>query len=199
MDSCAVLLTLFFDMQKKIILDKKLLAISIDRLCQQLIENHSSFQNTVLIGLQPRGVYLAQRIQERLKVFLSKEVALGKLDITFHRDDFRRRSEPIKANKTEISFLTEGKKVILVDDVLFSGRSVRAAMDAMASFGRPEGVELLVLIDRRYTRELPIQADYVGRQINSMLSQKVFVDWKGIDGAKSDNVWLIDQEGETNE
>lgn len=186
-------------MQKKIILDKKLLAISIDRLCQELIENHSSFQNTVLIGLQPRGIYLAERIQERLSVFLGHDVELGKLDITFHRDDFRRKKEPIKANKTEITFLTEGKNVVLIDDVLFSGRSVRAAMDAMASFGRPENVELLVLIDRRYTRELPIQADYKGKQINSMLSQKVIVEWKGVDGVKNDNVWLIDQEGESNE
>lgn len=89
--------------------------------------------------------------------------------------------------------------MVLIDDVLFSGRSVRAAMDAMASFGRPENVELLVLIDRRYTRELPIQADYKGKQINSMLSQKVIVEWKGVDGVKNDNVWLIDQEGESNE
>lgn len=186
-------------MQKKIILDKKLLAISIDRLCQQLIENHSSFQNTVLIGLQPRGIFLADRIHTRLKSFLSDEIPLGRLDITFHRDDFRRRPEPIKANKTDVPFLIEGKKVVLIDDVLFSGRSIRAAMDALAAFGRPEGVELLVLIDRRYTRELPIQADYVGKQINSMLSQKVIVDWKGVEGAKEDNVWLIDQEGETDE
>lgn len=181
-------------MDKKIILDKKVLAITIDRLCQELIENYGDFENTVLLGLQPRGVFLAERIQVRLQEFLSKPIKLGKLDITFHRDDFRRRGEPIKASKTEVPFLIENNKVILVDDVLFTGRSVRAALDAMVTFGRPEAVELLTLIDRKYTRDLPIQANYIGKQINSMLSQKVIVDWKGLDGAKDDCVWLINQE-----
>lgn len=181
-------------MQKKIILNQKLLAVTIDRLCQQLIENHNSFDQTVLIGLQPRGVFLADRIQRRLEEFVGSEVALGKLDITFYRDDFRRRTEPIKANRTDVPFLIEEKKVVLIDDVLFTGRSVRAALDAMSAFGRPLNVELLTLIDRKYTRDLPIQPDYVGKQINSMMSQKVIVEWKGVDGVKKDNVWLVDQE-----
>lgn len=176
--------------QKRVILDKKLLAITINRLCQQLIENHDKFQNSVLIGLQPRGVYLAERIQEQLKTF-GVETKVGHLDITFYRDDFRRRQSTIQANSTKIDFLVEAKNVVLIDDVLFTGRSVRAALDAINAFGRPQKVELLTLIDRKYTREIPIQADYVGLQINSMINQKVLVDWKGVEGAKEDKTWLI--------
>lgn len=180
-------------MQKRVILDKKLLSVTINRLCQQLIENHGNFSNSVIIGLQPRGIYLAKRIQEQLyKQGVQSNVGL--LDITFYRDDFRRRETTIKANSTQIDFLIEGKQVILVDDVLFTGRSVRSALDAINAFGRPKKVELLALIDRKYTRELPIQADYVGLQINSMIEQKVLVEWKGVDGATEDNIWLISKE-----
>lgn len=183
-------------MQKRLLLDKKLLNITIDRLCQQLIENHDDFSNSVLIGLQPRGSFLAKRIQERLKEHSGINVELGLLDITFFRDDFRRKGSPIQANETDIPFLVEKKKVILIDDVLFTGRSVRAALDAMNAYGRPELVELLVLIDRKYTRDLPIQPNYIGKSVNSMLSQKVIVEWNGVDGATSDDVWLINKEAE---
>lgn len=181
-------------MQKRLLLDEALISITINRLCQQLIENHDDFSNSVLIGLQPRGVYLAQKIKAQLEKELSKDIDLGVLDITFFRDDFRRKSTPLQANKTEIPFLIEGKKVIIIDDVLFTGRTVRAAMDAMAAYGRPDVVELLVLIDRKFTRDLPIQADYVGKSINSMLSQKVIVDWDGIEDLEKNSVWLINKE-----
>lgn len=177
-------------MQKKLILDQELLSITLDRLCQQLIESHDNFENAVLIGLQPRGVFFAKRIKAHLEKLISREVSLGSLDITFHRDDFRRRNEPIKANTTHVPFLVEDKNVILVDDVLFTGRSIRAALDAMTAFGRPRNVELLILIDRKYTRELPIEPNYVGKSINSQLSQKVIVEWKD-QGGENDNVWLI--------
>ena len=180
-------------MIKGVILDKSLLDIVIQRLCQQLIEKHGDFSNTALLGLQPRGVHFAERIKERLEEILGKSVECGRLDITFYRDDFRRKETPIKANATRVPFLLEGKSVVLVDDVLFTGRSVRAAMDAMIAFGRPHRVELLVLIDRKYTRDLPIQPDYVGKQVDSMVSQKVKVDWKGVEDAEEDSVWLINE------
>ncbi|MCP4522516.1 MAG: bifunctional pyr operon transcriptional regulator/uracil phosphoribosyltransferase PyrR [Cytophagales bacterium] len=179
---------------QKVILDKELLEITINRLCQQLIENHNDFENSVLIGLQPKGVFLAERIKKSLKEITGKEMPLGCLDVTFFRDDFRRRNTPLKANATDMPFLIEGKRVVFIDDVLFSGRSIRAALDAMTAYGRPAQVELLVLVDRKYTRELPIQADYVGTHINSMLSQAVVVQWEGINGNEEDSVVLLNRE-----
>ena len=104
----------------------------------------------------------------------------GLLDITFYRDDFRRRDEPLEATNTQIDFLIEDKNVVLIDDVLFSGRSVRAALTAIQSYGRPENVELLVLIDRRFSRHLPIQPTYKGRQVDAINEEKVIVHWKEI-------------------
>ncbi|MDH3709455.1 MAG: bifunctional pyr operon transcriptional regulator/uracil phosphoribosyltransferase PyrR [Cyclobacteriaceae bacterium] len=177
-------------MQKRLILDGTLLDITVRRLCQQLIENHQDFNDTVILGLQPRGIFLAQRIHSTLKSLLKKDIDLGLLDITFYRDDFRRRETPLEANTTSVPFIIENRKVVLVDDVLFTGRSVRAAMDAMIAFGRPRKVELLVLIDRRYSRDLPIQADYIGKRVNTILSQHVVVEWQA-QGAKNDNIWLV--------
>lgn len=179
-------------MQKKLILDSDLLRVTIDRLCQELIENHGSFSQTVLLGLQPRGIYLADRIREILSRACGQEIPLGYLDATFHRDDFRRREEPPKAFETRVPFIIEGKNVVLIDDVLYTGRTVRAALDAMMAFGRPEKVELLVLIDRRRTRELPIAADYVGQYVNTLDSQKVLVE---LDNEHHYNrIWLINKE-----
>ncbi|WMN06532.1 bifunctional pyr operon transcriptional regulator/uracil phosphoribosyltransferase PyrR [Marivirga arenosa] len=180
-------------MEKRLILDTDLLQITINRLVEELIENHKDFENTVLIGLQPRGVFLAHRIQKRLKERLNKELPLGLLDTTFYRDDFRRRETPIKANATKIPFIIEDKKVVLIDDVLFTGRTVRAALDAMIAFGRPKLVELLTFIDRKYTRDLPIQPDYVGRGVNTIKTQKVLVEWTD-QGAESDKIWLVTNE-----
>jgi pyrimidine operon attenuation protein/uracil phosphoribosyltransferase len=144
----------------------------------------------VLIGVQPRGIYVSNRINERLKA-LKPNIAFdyGKLDITFYRDDFRRREKPLQASETELNFSIEGKKVVLVDDVLYTGRTIRAAMDALLDFGRPQQVELLVLIDRRYTRHLPIEANYVGKKIDSIASEVVRVEWHDQDGA--DKVWIL--------
>lgn len=178
-------------MQEKEILDEQLLSITIDRLCHQVIENHDDFSKSVIIGLQPRGKYLAKRIQKRLKAITGIEVPVGTLDITFYRDDFRRREAPLKASETTLPFLIEKKKVLIVDDVLFTGRSIRAAFDALSAYGRPETVELLVLVDRKYTRELPIHPDYVGKTINSQLSQKVKVFLSESDEVQKDSVILI--------
>ena len=177
-------------MQKRLIVNHQLLEIMVLRLCHQLIENHGDFSDSVILGLQPRGRFVAQRIQSTLATILGRQIPTGYLDTTFHRDDFRRRDTPLTANATKVDFLVEGKKVILVDDVLYTGRSVRAALDAMIAYGRPASVELLVLIDRLYTRHLPIQATYVGRHVNSLQSQRVLVEWKA-QQAGEDSIWLI--------
>ena len=177
-------------MSQKVLLTSKEVNIILHRLACQLIENHLDFSNSVLIGIQPRGVSLA----ERLKIILEteyniKNISLGFLDITFFRDDFRRGEKQLEANKTQINFLVEDKKVVFIDDVLFTGRSIRAALTAIQSFGRPSEIELLVLIDRRFSRHLPIQPDYRGRQVDVINDEKVKVCWKDKDG--EDAVYLI--------
>jgi pyrimidine operon attenuation protein/uracil phosphoribosyltransferase len=177
-------------MQKRLILSSPLLEITISRLCQQLIENHQDFKDSVMLGMQPRGIFFAERIHQQLNEMIGKPLPIGYLDATFYRDDFRRRETPLKANINKVPFIIEGKKVILIDDVLFTGRTVRAAMDAMTAFGRPQKVELLVLIDRKYTRDLPIEPNYVGIHVNTMQSQRVLVEWTE-QGFEQDHIWLI--------
>jgi len=170
-------------MRAKTILNQKHLELTINRLCYQLIENHDDFSNTVIIGMQPRGVHLAEVIHERLQEITgNKNISIGALDASFYRDDFRRRDTPIEVSGTTIDFLIEAKKVILIDDVLYTGRMVRAALDAMMDFGRPSAVEYLVLVERRFSRQLPVKADYVGRTIDSVASERVDVQWKGNEG-----------------
>ncbi len=177
-------------MAKKTLLNSKDIHIILHRLACQLIENHNDFNNTVLIGLQPRGIFLAQRLQDVLqKDYNITDIKLGQLDITFYRDDFRRREAPLAASNTTIDFIVEGKKVVIIDDVLFSGRSIRSALTAIQSFGRPESIELLVLIDRRFSRHLPIQPDYKGRQVDVINSEKVKVSWQEQD--KKDAVYIL--------
>jgi pyrimidine operon attenuation protein/uracil phosphoribosyltransferase len=160
----------------KSILTEQQLAITIKRLAHQILENHADLDNTVLIGLQPRGIFLSDKIAEVIKKEISKEkISYGKLDITFYRDDIRK--ELHNANQTDIPFSIEGQNVILIDDVLYTGRTIRAALDALLDFGRPEKVELCVLIDRRFSRQFPIHPDYVGKAIDSIVSQKVKVYW----------------------
>ncbi|HEX5001389.1 MAG TPA: bifunctional pyr operon transcriptional regulator/uracil phosphoribosyltransferase PyrR [Bacteroidia bacterium] len=182
-------------MSSRLILNHTLFDITINRLCYELIENHNDFSDTVIIGLQPRGIYLANRIKEKLKGFLPGfEILQGNLDITFFRDDFRRREHVIVPSSTQIDFIIEKKKVVLVDDVLHTGRTIRAALDAILAFGRPAKVELLTLIDRKFSRDLPIEPNYTGMAIDTILSDKVRVTWKETEG--SDEVWLFTQERE---
>ena len=165
----------------KTILSEQQLSITIQRLCHQILENHIDLENTVLIGLQPRGIYVSKRMVDQLKKQVDTgRVLYGNLDITFYRDDIRK--ELHKANHTNIPFSIESKNVILVDDVLYTGRTIRAALDALLDYGRPAKVELCVLIDRRFSRQLPIQPDYVGKAIDSIISQKVKVYWNEKDG-----------------
>tara|TARA_B100000900_G_scaffold405543_1_gene415291 strand:+ start:1742 stop:2284 length:543 start_codon:yes stop_codon:yes gene_type:complete len=165
-------------MSEKIVFNHLELDISVNRLCWQLIENHSDFSDTVLIGMQPRGYQLAQKIHSKLIQLSSvSNIYLGSLDITFFRDDFRRREAPITPNQTDINFLVEAKNVIFIDDVLYTGRSIRAGMDAINSFGRPKQIELLVLVDRRFSRELPIEPNYVGMTVDVIDTEKIVVEW----------------------
>ena len=161
----------------KSILTGQQVALSVKRLAHQILENHLQLKNTVIVGLQPRGIYLSDRIVDELRSLLpSSFISYGKLDITFYRDDVRNTIH--LANATNINFSIENKNVIIIDDVLWTGRTIRAALDALQDFGRPAKVKLCVLIDRRFSRELPIQADYVGRTIDTFASQKVIVKWK---------------------
>ncbi len=170
-------------MSKREIIDSRELNIALNRLCCKLVENHGDFSNSILIGLQPRGAQVLQRIVQLLENEYKVEgVRTGLLDITFYRDDFRRREGHLQPNKTKIDFLVEDQNVVFIDDVLYTGRSVRAAMDAILSFGRPSKMELLTLIDRRFSRDLPIQPDYKGRQVDSIESQRVEVLWEEING-----------------
>ena len=176
--------------QNRLILSSPLLEIMISRLCQQLIENHPNFTDSVVLGLQPRGIHFAERVVRQLRQTTGLPIPLGYLDATFYRDDFRRRDTPAKASETRIPFVIEGMQVILIDDVLYTGRTVRAALDAMIAFGRPEKVELLVLVDRTHTRDLPIAADYVGKAVNTLESQRVLVELVA-QGHKQNKIWLI--------
>jgi pyrimidine operon attenuation protein/uracil phosphoribosyltransferase len=165
---------------RRLILSSPLLEITISRLCQQLIENHQDFADTVILGLQPRGVFLAKRIHQELESLVGVKIPYGQIDATFYRDDFRRR-ETVSPNATKVPFIIERKKVILIDDVISTARMVRAALEAMTAFGRPESVELLVLI----------QPNYSGKKVNTLDSQKVLVELTE-QGHPADNIWLID-------
>ena len=177
-------------MGDKILLNSKEIEVIINRLCCQLIENHMDFKQTVLIGIQPRGTFLAQKMVETLsKKYGILDINFGVLDITFFRDDFRRSEKPLVANTTDINFIVENKQVVFIDDVLYTGRSIRAALTAIQSFGRPNKIELLVFIDRRFSRHLPIQPDYTGWKVDAINEERVVVHWAEND--KEDAVYLI--------
>jgi len=177
-------------MSQKVLLSSKEINIILHRLACQLLEHHLDFKETALIGIQPRGIFLAQRLSKILKEdYGVKQINLGLLDITFYRDDFRRGEKTLEASSTKMDFLVEGKKVVLIDDVLYTGRSIRAALTAIQSFGRPREIELLTLIDRRFSRHLPIQPNYRGRQVDAINEEKVKVMWKENDG--KDIIYLV--------
>src|SRR6056300_498237 len=164
-------------MASKVLLSKQKVSIILNRLCHQLMERHGDFSNTVLVGLQPRGTLLLERMLELLREEGFGTIQSGKLDTTFFRDDFRRSEKPLNAKTTEMNVMVEGKEVVLIDDVLFTGRSIRSALTAIDSYGRPKSIELLVLVDRRFSRHLPIQPDYLGAQVDALQVDKVKVVW----------------------
>jgi len=178
-------------MSSKIILEKQQFSITIDRLCYELIERHDNFSNSALIGLQPRGTYFSQRVFKRLiEITSNKNILYGELDIAFYRDDFRRtQDDQIIPSKLDINFTVENKRIVLIDDVLFTGRTIRAALDALTDFGRPAKVELMVLIDRRFGRDLPIQPDYTGIAVDTRANDKVKVEWK--ENSKQDLALIV--------
>lgn len=177
---------------KKQLLSDAEINVILNRLACELIENHGDFSNTAFVGIQPRGASLAKRLvallEEKYKI---ENISLGLLDITFFRDDFRRGIKPLEANSTKIDFIVENKRVVFIDDVLHTGRSIRAALTAIQSFGRPSEIELLVLIDRRFSRHLPIQPDYKGRQVDAINEERVVVKWKENDG--EDAIYIINK------
>jgi pyrimidine operon attenuation protein/uracil phosphoribosyltransferase len=179
-------------MEKQVILNAKHLELTLKRLSHELIESHNDFSDTVLVGLQPRGIHVVSRLKEILEEILGKKIVCGNLDITFYRDDFRRRERPLIPSITNIDFSIENKKVVLIDDVLYTGRTIRSGLDALLTFGRPSKVELLVIIDRRFSRDLPIQADYTGKAIDTLISERVSVEWKETEG--EDKVVLFTKE-----
>jgi pyrimidine operon attenuation protein/uracil phosphoribosyltransferase len=165
-------------MEPKILLDSKEIKILLQRLACELIENHGDFTQSVLIGIQPRGILLLERMRNILaNDYQISNLQTGVLDITFFRDDFRRRDGQLEANTTSINVLLENKRVILIDDVLFTGRSIRAALTAIEHYGRPSDIELMVLIDRRFSRNLPIQPTYKGKQVDAFNNEKIKVQW----------------------
>ncbi len=179
-------------MTEKILLDSQPLALTINRLCRQLIENHGDFSRSVIIGVQPRGIPLLDRICDKLmQINPSLKYHAGKLDVSFYRDDFRRNDKILAVNESTINFSTEGKNIILIDDVMYTGRTVRAALDALLDYGRPQKVELMVLVERRFSRQLPIQPDYTGISVDSIQSQEVRVEWSA--AGDMDRVLLIEK------
>ena len=182
-------------MNNRLLIDTKQIQIILNRLACQLRETHQDFSNSVLIGLQPRGTILAKRIISILEQEDHlQSIANGFLDITFFRDDFRRTEKVLSANKNLMDVSVENKKVVLIDDVLYTGRSIRAALTAIDSYGRPAEIELLTLIDRRFSRHLPIQPDYLGRQVDAIANQKVLVHWKEEHG--EDAVYIVNKTNE---
>lgn len=157
--------------------------IALERLSYQIIEQYDDFDNTCIIGIQEKGVVLAERISKLIikNAKLSK-LLTGKLDISFYRDDFRQREKPLKVSATELDFSLDGKNIILVDDVLYTGRTIQAAMSSLQDYGRGDKIELLCMVDRRFNRHLPIKADYVGLTVDSIDEAYVRVEWENIEG-----------------
>jgi pyrimidine operon attenuation protein/uracil phosphoribosyltransferase len=173
-----------------IILDPSDIQRIITRMTHEILEIHQGTENLVFIGIQTRGVYLAKRLQEKIKSIEGIEIPTGDMDITLYRDDWTRISHHPIVQATDIFFSLDGKNIILVDDVLFTGRTTRAAMDAVIDFGRPDRIELAVLVDRGH-RELPIQANYVGKTIDTKHSETVNVlltEYDGVDRVVIDSV-----------
>jgi len=164
----------------QVLLNAPQLSLTIRRLAAQLVENSNQVADLYFIGIQPRGTGFAEKIVQQIReLYPEQQINYGILDITFYRDDVRK--ELHKPSKTDLPFSLDGKKIILIDDVLYTGRTIRAALDALQDFGRPASVALCVLVNRRFNRELPIQPDYFGKSIDTVFSQKVKVNWEKLE------------------
>jgi pyrimidine operon attenuation protein / uracil phosphoribosyltransferase len=176
------------------VIDEADLQRTISRLALEIIERNHGITKIAIVGVRTRGAFLAERIAQRIQQLEHKQVPFGILDITLYRDDFRKRLKQPVVQITDIPFKIDDINVILVDDVLFTGRTSRAALDALMDFGRPSSIQLAVLVDRGH-RELPIRADYVGKNIHTSIGEEVQVRLKEIDG--EDCVLLVEAPGET--
>ncbi|MFZ1457103.1 MAG: bifunctional pyr operon transcriptional regulator/uracil phosphoribosyltransferase PyrR [Saprospiraceae bacterium] len=167
----------------RVILTSERIQLTIQRLCHHILENHQDTTNLCIVGIQERGVLLAEKIRQQLVNMLGEQhFKYGMLDITFYRDDFRRRDTPIRASATDISFTVENRDIILIDDVLYTGRTVHAAIAAIQDLGRPRKIEMLCMVDRRFNRHFPIKADYLGIAVDAVEEAYVRVRWKEKDG-----------------
>ena len=176
----------------KTLLPRERFALTIERLCHQLLEDWGDFSDACIIGIQPRGIPLADRIASRLQELIgNRHIDYGKLDITFYRDDFRMSDGPLSPHPNDINFIVANKRVLLIYDVLYTGRMISAALSALQHYGRPGSVELLVLVDRRFNRHLPIQPDYYGIAVDALDEAYVKVRWQETHG--DDEILLFDK------
>jgi len=177
-------------MAKRLILDNSLTRIILERIALQITENHGNLDNCAIIGMQPRGILLARKLLNIIsRITGNDSILYGELDSTFYRDDFRKDNKILVPNTIDIDFIIENKVIILVDDVLYTGRSVRSSLNALGDFGRPMKIELMTLIDRKYNRELPIQPDYVGEEVDTRANDRVVVEWNA--QKSTPEVWII--------
>jgi pyrimidine operon attenuation protein/uracil phosphoribosyltransferase len=178
---------------KAVIMDEKGLNRTLSRLAYEIVESNRGVENLVIVGIRTRGVQIAERLIEKIEPIEGRRLALGMLDITFYRDDMLRRLKKPQVQETHIPFDIDGKVVLLVDDVLYTGRTIRAALDALMDFGRPARIQLAVLIDRGH-RELPIKADFIGQEVKTTIGEEVRVKLKNVDGI--DSVFLVEVSSE---
>lgn len=177
-------------MQSRVIVNSEHFNIILRRLCYQIIENHFPFQQTVLIGIQPRGTLLLNAITTEIRrIHQHAVINEGKIDSTFYRDDFRTSDKLLVPNETQINYTIDNKNIVLIDDVLYTGRTIRSAMEALMEYGRPNKIELLTFVDRRFSRELPIEPNYVGMRVDSVNSEKVKVEWNKEN--TNATIWII--------
>ncbi|BBM16193.1 bifunctional protein pyrR [Enterococcus pernyi] len=178
-------------MQAKEVVDQVTMKRALTRITYEIIERNQSIEEIVLVGIKTRGIYIAARIAERLKQLENIEVPVGELDITLYRDDKKEIAQEPELHSSDIPVSLEGKEVILIDDVLYTGRTIRAAMDAVMDFGRPRKISLAVLVDRGH-RELPIRADYVGKNIPTAKKEEILVEMQELDG--QDRIMILNEE-----
>lgn len=178
-------------MQAKEVVDQVTMKRALTRITYEIIERNQTIQDVVLIGIKTRGIYIASRVADRLKQLEGIEVPVGELDITLYRDDKKETPAEAELHSSDIPVSLEGKEVILIDDVLYTGRTIRAAMDAVMDYGRPRKISLAVLVDRGH-RELPIRADYVGKNIPTAKAEEILVEMQELDG--KDRIMILKEE-----
>ncbi|MCI4126008.1 bifunctional pyr operon transcriptional regulator/uracil phosphoribosyltransferase PyrR [Bacillus haynesii] len=171
------------EQEKAVVLDEQAIRRALTRIAHEMIERNKGMNNCILVGIKTRGIYLAKRLAERIEQIEGNKVTVGELDITLYRDDLSKKTsneDPLVKGADIPADITD-QKVIVVDDVLYTGRTVRAAMDALVDVGRPSSIQLAVLVDRGH-RELPIRADYIGKNIPTSKAEKVMVQLEEVDG-----------------